>query len=68
MAKKLISFWINEAEVAGLQAIKAADGIAVSELIRQAIRDFLDRNGVEWRRTDAATPTRRGSSQGGGVP
>ena len=54
MAKKLYSFWINDAEAEGLQAVKAADGIAVSELIRQAIRDYLDQRGVMWRHADHA--------------
>ncbi len=54
MTKKLYSFMINEAEARGLQMMKAADGIAVSELIRQAIRDYLDRHGVMWRHADRA--------------
>lgn len=39
--KRRYSFWINEAEAAGLKAIKEADGIAESEQVRQAIRDWL---------------------------
>ena len=54
MAKKLCSFWINDAEAEGLRMVKAADGIAVSELIRQAIRDYLDQRGVMWRPADCA--------------
>ncbi len=67
MAKRLFSLWLNERELEGLQAVKAADGIAVAELMRQAVRDFLDRKGVTWRQTDGATPTRKGSVEEGGV-
>ncbi len=70
MTKKLYSFWINDAEAEGLQAVKAADGIAVSELIRQAIRDYLDRRGVMWRHADhtrGATRPRTKSPRRGGL-
>lgn len=39
--KRRYTFWINDAEAAGLKAIKKQDGIAESEQIRQAIRDWL---------------------------
>jgi hypothetical protein len=40
--KKRSSFWINEAEADGL---KAEDGISESEQIRQAVRDWLEKEG-----------------------
>ncbi len=59
MAKRLMSFLINDAEADGLRMVKAVDGIAVSELIRQAIRDSLDQRGVMWRPADRGSgPTR----------
>ncbi len=73
MAKTLYSLWMNDAEVQGLKAVQAADGIAVSEQIRQAVRDYLDRTGVMWRPANlphaAARQTRRTRpSRSGGVP
>lgn len=44
--KRRYSFWINEAEAEGLKAVKDAEGIAESEQIRQAIRDYLRRKGA----------------------
>jgi hypothetical protein len=44
--RKRYSFWINEAEAAGLKAIKAAEGTTESEQIRQSIRAWLRRKGV----------------------
>ena len=67
MAKRLMSFLINEAEAEGLRMVKAVDGIAVSELIRQAIRDSLDQRGVMWRPADRAggAPRTRPARPGG---
>ena len=44
--KSRYTFWINEAELAGLKQVKADEGIAESEQIRQAIRDWLKKKGV----------------------
>jgi hypothetical protein len=44
--KRRYSFWINEAEAQGLKLVKAEEGIAESEQIRQAVRDWLRRKGV----------------------
>jgi hypothetical protein len=52
--KRRYTFWINEAEAAGLRQIKADEGIAESEQIRQAIRDWLKKNGA----AKAAAPRR----------
>lgn len=52
---------MNQAELDALRSIKAVEGTAVSELIRQAIRDSLDQRGVMWRpanRAGGATRTR----------
>jgi hypothetical protein len=44
--KRRYTFWINEAEADGLKQVKADEGIAESEQVRQAIRDWLKRKGV----------------------
>jgi hypothetical protein len=44
--KRRYSFWINEAEAEGLKLVKAEEGIAESEQIRQAVRDWLRKKGV----------------------
>ena len=44
--KSRYTVWINEAELTGLKKVKAAEGIAESEQVRQAIRDWLKRKGV----------------------
>jgi hypothetical protein len=45
--KRRYTFWINEAEAEGLTKVKADEGIAESEQIRQAIRNWLKRKGVK---------------------
>ena len=44
--KRRYTFWINEAEAEGLKQVKADEGIAESEQIRQAVRDWLRKKGV----------------------
>ena len=44
--KRRYTFWINDTEAEGLQQVKAALGIAESEQIRQAIRDWLKKSGA----------------------
>jgi hypothetical protein len=44
--KRRYTFWINETEAEGLKAVKAEEGIAESEQIRQAVRDWLRKKGV----------------------
>ena len=44
--KRRYTFWINDTEADGLRQIKADEGIAESEQIRQAIRDWLYKKGV----------------------
>jgi hypothetical protein len=44
--KRRYTFWINDTEADGLRQVKAAEGIAESEQIRQAIRDWLGKKGV----------------------
>jgi hypothetical protein len=58
--KRRYTFWINEAEAEGLRSIKDAEGIAESEQIRQAIRDWLKRKGatVKTERKRAGTRKR----------
>ncbi len=45
--KRRYTFWINDTEVEGLRMVKASEGIAESEQIRQAIRDWLRKKGVD---------------------
>ena len=45
--KSRYTFWINQAELVGLKKVKAAEGIAESEQIRQAIRNWLKKKGVD---------------------
>jgi hypothetical protein len=44
--KRRYTFWINDTEADGLRQVKTAEGIAESEQIRQAIRDWLRKKGV----------------------
>ncbi len=50
--KRRYTFWINVAEAEGLRRVKDAEGIAESEQIRQAIRDYLRQKGVTRRTAD----------------
>ena len=45
MTKRRYTFWINDVEAAALKQIKADEGIAESEQVRQAIRDWIARKG-----------------------
>jgi hypothetical protein len=45
--KRRYTFWINDAEADGLKDVKEAEGIAESEQVRQAIRDWLKKKGVK---------------------
>lgn len=58
-AKRRYTFWINETEAEGLRQIKAVEGIAESEQIRQAIRDWLRRKGVIGTAAPRRASTRR---------
>jgi hypothetical protein len=44
--KRRYTFWINEKEADGLKQVKSDEGIAESEQVRQAIRDWLRKKGV----------------------
>lgn len=57
--KRRYTFWINEAEAEGLRQIKADEGIAESEQIRQAIRDWLRKKGVSLKSASPHTSTRK---------
>jgi Arc/MetJ-type ribon-helix-helix transcriptional regulator len=56
--RRRYTFWINDAEENGLKAVKTAEGISESEQIRQAIRDWLKRKGVQSDRKRASTRKR----------
>lgn len=57
--KRRYTFWINDTESAGLKAVKDAEGIAESEQIRQAIRDWLRKKGVQAKAASRRAATRR---------
>jgi hypothetical protein len=61
MTKHRYTFWINEAEADGLKQVKEAEGIAESEQIRQAIRDWLRKHNVKARAERKRADTRRRS-------
>ena len=44
--RKLYSFYINDVQAAGLKALKRAKDISESEQIRQALNDWLEKNGM----------------------
>jgi len=59
MLKRRYTFWINDAESAGLKQIKAEEGITESEQLRQAIRDWLSKKGVTKAARRRVSPRRR---------
>ena len=46
LTRKRYSFWINEAQAAGLKAVKEAEGVSESEQIRQALNEWLKKRGA----------------------
>jgi hypothetical protein len=59
--KRRYTFWINEAEAEGLRQVKADEGIAESEQIRQSVREWLKKKGVSVKPDRKRTPTRKRS-------
>ncbi len=57
--RRRYSFWINDAEAEGLKAVKADLGISESEQIRQAVRDWLRKNGVKKSDRPRVAPRKR---------
>jgi hypothetical protein len=57
--KRRYTFWINEAEAEGLKRVKAEEGIAESEQVRQAIRDWLRKKRVQAARAAGGAPRKR---------
>jgi hypothetical protein len=58
--RRLYNFRIDDDLDAGLKAVKDRDGIAESEQIRRAVREWLERRGVLKRKTAfRRAPTRR---------
>ena len=60
-SKRRYTFWINDSEAEGLRRVKADEGIAESEQIRQAIRDWLrkkerQRGKAQGKRADTRKP------------
>lgn len=58
--KRRYTFWINDTEADGLKQVKADEGIAESEQVRQAIRDWLKKKGVKKAPRRGARTPRRG--------
>ena len=44
--RKRYSFWINDAQAAGLKLVKETEDISESEQIRQALNEWLKRKGA----------------------
>lgn len=59
--KRRYTFWINDTEADGLRQVKATEGIAESEQIRQAIRDWLRKKGVSVKADRKRAGTRKRS-------
>jgi hypothetical protein len=59
--RKLYSFYINDAQAAGLKAIKKERDISESEQIRQALNDWLAKHGVSI--TPAKTERKRAATR-----
>ena len=57
--KRRYTFWINDTEAEGLRQVKADEGIAESEQIRQAIRDWLGKKGVTGKKSDRKRSRKR---------
>ena len=57
--KRRYTFWINDTEAEGLRQVKADEGIAESEQIRQAIRDWLRKKGIMKSDRKRATTRKR---------
>jgi hypothetical protein len=41
LSRRRYSFWINEAQAAGLKSVKESEGMTESEQIRQALNEWL---------------------------
>ena len=57
--RKRYSFWINEAQAAGLKQVKEAEDISESEQIRQALNDWLRKKGALKTANRRATTRRK---------
>jgi hypothetical protein len=57
--KRRYTFWINDAEAEGLKQVKADEGIAESEQVRQAIRDWLKKKAVKKAERPRASTRKR---------
>lgn len=59
MTKRRYTFWIDERQAAGLRQVKDMEGIAESEQIRSAIRDYLRRKGMQSKAERKRVTTRK---------
>ena len=62
--KRRYTFWINDTEADGLRRVKADEGIAESEQIRQAIRDWLRKKQISGKSERKQTRNRRDTKGG----
>jgi hypothetical protein len=57
--RKLYNFLIDPALAAGLKELKARTGSAESELVRRAIREYLEKEGVTLKTERKRASTRK---------
>jgi len=57
--KKKYSFYIDDAQAAGLKRIKERDGVLESEQIRRAIDDWIEKKGANVKTQGKRAPTRK---------
>jgi hypothetical protein len=57
--RKRYSFWINDAQAAGLKLVKETEDISESEQIRQALNEWLRKRGALKARTVRPRPSTR---------
>lgn len=59
MPKKLTNFRIDSELLEGLEGIRERDGVPVSEQVRRAIQDWLQKKGVSVKTDRKRTVTRK---------
>jgi hypothetical protein len=60
--KKQTAFRIEADILDGLQQVKQRDGIPISEQVRRALRDWLDRRNITTKRNGRRPPSRKAGS------
>jgi hypothetical protein len=57
--RRRYAFWIEDDQIAALEAIRERDGVLPSEQIRRAIDDWLKKKGVDVKTARKRASTRR---------